>query len=349
MKKTNECTSALSTLAALGFGPDSALMRDPKLLLDGRFLSSLLAEFRSELGEREANLTLFQIGLMRGLRDSNRLLDGAFSALRTDSDNPPPSSPPLALCFGSEAGPAAPGSHRLHGTWPEGYEASARLAKFGSSDSPCCALSAGYTSGWLSGAMDSNILAIEQECVVAGAEECRFVAREIGEWRRSGDARAAALLEVVRIELFREALARERSQASAVAPTEVALQGRGEFDPNAPVVHWWGPVMVVPFASPDDGLETVELLSHDPDTAGVRVVVIDLRDSQLDAAFGAVILERALEAIEEWGAEVILTGVSPLSEAAVAELERGHLVVQKDLPEAIASAFQIADAQRHQL
>ena len=53
-----------------------------------------------------------------------------------------------------------------------------------------------------------------------------------------------------------------------------------------------------------------------------------------------------LDAVARWGAEPILTGISPLSEAAVADLEKTHLVIRKDLPEAIAAAFQIADAQR---
>jgi hypothetical protein len=53
-----------------------------------------------------------------------------------------------------------------------------------------------------------------------------------------------------------------------------------------------------------------------------------------------------LESIERLGAEPILTGISPLSERAVAGLEVSHLVVRKDLPAAIAAAFQIADATR---
>jgi hypothetical protein len=54
-----------------------------------------------------------------------------------------------------------------------------------------------------------------------------------------------------------------------------------------------------------------------------------------------------LDAVEGWGAEPLLTGISPLSERAVADLEKTHLVIRKDLPEAIAAAFQIAEAQRH--
>jgi len=53
-----------------------------------------------------------------------------------------------------------------------------------------------------------------------------------------------------------------------------------------------------------------------------------------------------LDAVAGWGAEPILTGISPLSEPAVTDFEKTHLVIRKDLPEAIAAAFQIADAQR---
>ena len=39
-------------------------------------------------------------------------------------------------------------------------------------------------------------------------------------------------------------------------------------------------------------------------------------------------------------------GVSPLAAPSVSELETLHLRRRKDLPEAIAAAFQIAEAQR---
>ena len=42
-----------------------------------------------------------------------------------------------------------------------------------------------------------------------------------------------------------------------------------------------------------------------------------------------------------------MTGISAGSEAAIASLEASHLIIRKDLSEAIATAFQIADAQRH--
>jgi anti-anti-sigma regulatory factor len=77
------------------------------------------------------------------------------------------------------------------------------------------------------------------------------------------------------------------------------------------------------------------------------VVIVDLSGTLIDDGFGAAALEQILGAIEGWGAEPILTGVSPLSAQVVGELESSHLVLHKDLANAIAVGFQIADAQRH--
>jgi anti-anti-sigma regulatory factor len=104
--------------------------------------------------------------------------------------------------------------------------------------------------------------------------------------------------------------------------------------------------MVLPFAGSDECLRSLELLGRDPGARAVRVVIVDLSGAVIDEGFGAASLEQVLDAVEGWGAEPILTGISPLSERAVADLEKTHLVIRKDLPEAIASAFQIADAQR---
>ena len=70
---------------------------------------------------------------------------------------------------------------------------------------------------------------------------------------------------------------------------------------------------------------------------------------ELRLGFGAAALEQVLGSIESWGAEAILTGVSQFSEPVVEGLEVAHCILRKDLGEAIASAFQLADAQRHSL
>ena len=66
------------------------------------------------------------------------------------------------------------------------------------------------------------------------------------------------------------------------------------------------------------------------------------------ASFAAA-LEQILETIESWNAQSLITGVCPGSESAIASLEASHLVLRKDLSEAIAAAFQISDAHGHLL
>jgi len=107
--------------------------------------------------------------------------------------------------------------------------------------------------------------------------------------------------------------------------------------------------MVLPYTYTEEVLATIEMLGRDESTRGVRVVVIDLSEAILDEGFGAAGLEQALETIERWGAEAILAGVSPLNEPVIDGLDSQHMVTRKDLPDAIATAFQITEAQRHAL
>jgi anti-anti-sigma regulatory factor len=107
--------------------------------------------------------------------------------------------------------------------------------------------------------------------------------------------------------------------------------------------------MVIPYSGAEETIAGLDLIRRDPGAREVRVVVVDLAGAIIDESFGAIELERVLESIERIGAEPTLTGIAPLSERTVAGLEVSHLVVQKDLPAAIAAAFQIADAMRRSL
>jgi anti-anti-sigma regulatory factor len=207
-----------------------------------------------------------------------------------------------------------------------------------------CAISSGYASGWLSGLFDADLLAREQCCAAQGAARCAFEARTPSAWTASGDAEAAADVARLPFAPLRDLVARHL--ATQVAANEASGQG---FEGGAPVIHVWGPVMVIPFSGADETLSGLELIRRDAGAKGVRVVVVDLAGAIIDESFGALQLERVLEAVEQLRAEPILTGISPLSERVVASLESAHLIVRKDLPEAIAAAFQIADAMRRAL
>ncbi|MEZ4283063.1 MAG: 4-vinyl reductase [Myxococcota bacterium] len=336
----------LAMLTSLGFGPDTVLMNDPKLFVDGRFLASLLVELEDELGPRQASLALFQIGMLHGLRDAVRACRRHGESSSADATA---AADTTSLLMRWDAGirQQQNGALTLAGHWPERHEATARLSRLDAPQAPCCALSAGYTTGWLSGALDRSLVARELECSAMGAPRCRFEVHETSGDLRSGDPEVDWLLSQVSFEAFRKVALRppiERRQRPAPG---TAIGGDGRFDRSQPVVHIWGPVMVLPFTTLEEALGTVDMLGRDPGIGEIRSVVIDLRELPLDEGFGAAALEQVLETIESWNAQGLLTGISAASEAAIASLESSHLIIRKDLSEAIATAFQIADAQRH--
>jgi hypothetical protein len=334
-------------LTKLGFGPDTVLMNDSKLFVDSRFLASLLVELDDELDERDGALALFQIGLLHGLRDAARI-----SRNHDDASLSTPSkaaeTTPLVMHWTSGVRTDASGRYSIEGSWPERHEAVARCSRLGPADSPNCWMSAGYTTGWLCGTLERSFVVREVECMATGAEACRFEARESAEWQASGDADMQWILSQVPFEAFRKVAnspSIERDLDFPIAADSTA----GGFDRSQAVVHIWGPVMVLPFTTLDEALGTVDMLGRDPGIGEIRAVVVDLRERPLDEGLGAAALEQILETIESWDAQSLITGVSPESESAIAGLEASHMVLRKDLSGAIATAFQIADAQRHRL
>jgi hypothetical protein len=328
------------TIGALGFDPEAVLLKEPGILLDPHFLSALHAELRSELGKSDANLTLLQMGFLHGLQDAMQAVSASFGREQPESRSP--AGPSLAFQLRATADDAEPGAISLQGLWPERIEASAHLAALGEPEHPACYLSAGYTSGWLTGVFDADILALESSCSACGSDSCDFSAREASVWRESGDPTALKILEALPFAVFRAFVG-----ANLDSQDERKSALDRDDPPNSSIVHIWGPVMVIPFQSGDAALNAVELIGRDPAARDVSVVVVDLSGAIIDEAFDAIALEQLVELIEAWGAEVIFAAVSPLSEAAIADLEQQPLLIHKDLAGAIAAAFQLANAQRN--
>ncbi len=334
-------------LTGLGFGPDTVLMNDPKLFVDNRFLASLLVELEDELNEQDAVRALFQIGLLHGLRDAARMQRGHEEETFS---NAPRVAQTTSLVMQWTTGTQldADGMMSIEGCWPERHEAVARCSRLGAPTSPRCSLSAGYTTGWLCGTLDRSILVREIECAATGAAACRFEAHEAAVWQAGEDVVMKTMVADVPFEAFRKIAASPPIERDLNPPLGAQESDVG-FDRSQAVVHIWGPVMVLPFTTLDEALGTVDMLGRDPGISEIRAVIVDLREHALDEGFGAAALEQILETIESWNAQSLITGVSPASEAAIASLEASHLVLRKDLTEAIATAFQISDAQRYLL
>jgi hypothetical protein len=327
-------------LDALLLAAGQGLVHEPRLLSDPQLLGALHAELAARQPGVIAARSLFQLGLLHGLRDSLR----AASALGERSRPGSSAAPLLALELGPRPRGTPRGEVALVGRWPVAHEALARIGRLGRSESPVCGLSSGYTAGWYSGLLERDLVAVERSCTARGDGSCCFELRDAEAWIERDDAHALSLLEDLSFSDFRALAARscEDPVAPALArPRTLAPAARDD----APVVHVWGPVMVMPFAGVEEALRALDLIGRDPAAREVSVVIVDLTDAVLDEAFGAAALEHIVSAIEGWGAEPMLAGVSPLSERAVADLAQQHVIVHKDLPLAIASAFQVVGAQ----
>lgn len=334
-------TSSIGELAELGFDPEAVLLREPGLLLDPRFLGALRRQLEREIGGEEAGVALLRMGFLHGMRDAARVVGGAFASPRGISGAGEASSLPLVIRLRASRTAEPRGGLELHGAWPEHSEASARLSLGGPTAGARCSLSAGYTSGWLSGLLETDVLAVETHCSASGDPGCRFVAREAQAWRALGRAEAEAWLDALPYDAFRRFV---RSRRAGLPES-----GSEGLDPEAAVVHIWGPVMVIPFGGADESLRAVELIGRDSGAREVSVVVVDLGGAIVDETFGAVALEQIVATVEAWGAEALFAGVGPLSAPVVAELSHRPLLVCKDLSEAVAKAFQIAEAQRRRV
>jgi hypothetical protein len=315
--------------------PRDVLERDPRVLLDPRFSGHLHLQLAGALEADAVAALLLRMGFLHGLTH-------ALRSTATPAEGDGRLVPPLAMRYRIDV---RDGRTEVRGEWPALAEASSRLAAGARPAAACCALSAGYTSGWLSGMLDLDLLAVEQECSADGHPTCRFVAREADAWRgRCG--RAEAWLEALPFAADR-ALVRAREAAARLArPAERSLHPVTGIDRRSACVHIWGPVMVLPFGGAEEGLRTLDLLGHDPEAQRVSVVVVDLGDAVIDSAFGALALELIVRTAEAWGAETLFAEPSALSEPVLAELDHPPLLVLKGLEQAIATAFQIAAVQQ---
>lgn len=313
---------------------EEALGAEPRLLSDAAFLGGIHARLRAGLAPDTAAGTLLRAGFRQGLRDALEALEGEPAAVGRVS---PPRATRVPIRLDVPPRPTPRGLD-ARGGWPVALEATG-CRRSGLSDGHLgCVASAGYTSGWLSGLWGGDYLADETHCALRGDADCRFRVRAAGAWPRSA-ARARRALDALPFAALRGVVADARSAAATPAEPD-------RFDPDAPVIHVWGPVMVVPFSGADESVHGVELIGRDTGARDVRVVVVDLTGAVLDPGFGALALERVLDAIRGWGAEPILSGVGPLSQPVVDDLDREPLLVEKDLAQAIAVAFRVADAQR---
>ncbi len=117
----------------------------------------------------------------------------------------------------------------------------------------------------------------------------------------------------------------------------------GNFDPMSPAVHVWGPVMILPYSGPEDGVLALDSIREDVGLDQIRVVVVDATGAVIDPV-EAVGLSRLLDALEAKGVESIMVGIGDHATGYLQARGEGHgaPLVARDLSEAIALGFQIS-------
>ncbi len=330
-----------SRLEGLGFGPDSILMSDPKIFLDSAFLAIVTAEFQQELGEDCSRQALLEIGRHHGLCDAIRTLSAESTGDGDAGLSPPQIGPHLAMQFASSPRPRP--EFVLQGSWPECHEARARLARLTHTDRPSCFLSVGYTAGWLSEIYDAEVEVEETACEASGSETCRFEAhlKAAGACRIQTPPPSPAEISAPPMEIPVESFGPEMVDCSHDPDSPSPIDSEDD------AVQVWGPVMVLPFSDPEVAETALLELEMDSLSDEIGAVVIDLRGRSLDTNREQVRLERILKVIARWQAQAVFAGVSNASEATLKRFDSGCLVARKKLSEAIAVAFQIAEAQSH--
>jgi hypothetical protein len=315
---------------SLSFDPSDPLVRDPRFLVDKDFLDIFRGELEERLGNESTAQVLFQLGFYHGLRDAN--------TASADESAPTNAAPLLGLEFHGDTCNAETGGLRLHGSWPE-RDLRDDSCSEEEEDHCGCAINAGYTSGWLSGLFEKDLLAVESDHCEGDHARCSFQVREAMEWETSSLRWIEGSAENFPFEELRDCVEQDQKPDTAEPAPACSLSNESQ------TIQVWGPIMVLPYAGPDEALRAISMIDQEPGVTTVSVVILDLCETIIDEAFGAVALECIIEATDHMGVELIMTGVSPLSETVLSDFESCPLIY-KELNDAIGAAFQIAKLQQ---
>jgi hypothetical protein len=278
---------------------------------------------------------LYGIGFMEGLVDGRRTVrefqNGAEVPLRR-------AGAPLRLRFE----PRGERGGVIRGEIPSSCEALVHLSSSGTASAPACFVSAGYSAGWYTELFGTDLLVRETHCRAHADAICRFEARSIESWVQLDDPFIRELLPYLDVPALRERAAElvEREGDEQAEGTML-----GSFDPLSPAAHVWGPLVVLPFSGPDDSAGALETILSDVGPAHLRVAVVDLTGSRVDAT-GATGLALLVDRIAQLGLEPIVAGASEsfADDFCAAGDGLAAPLFARDLAQGIALGFQLCRA-----
>ncbi len=307
----------------------------PRLALeDAQTLSTLRRQVFETVGPTDGPGILYSLSFCEGMIDGLRVLRGYSMA---GAPRPGNAGAVLPIVFRPEGGML---ERHFGGSLQRSIEAGLHRCEYPRTSGPVCFVSQGYAAGWYSSILGETILVREISCTACGQASCRFEARPAEDWLAEDNSWARELLPFLDLESIRER-AEQRSQELDEETKEGDMLGN--FDPMSPAVHVWGPVMILPYSGPEDGVLALDSIREDVGQNQIQVVVVDATGAVIDRV-EALGLTRLLDALEAKGVETVMVGIGDRASRYFQARGEGHSapLVARDLSEAIALGFQIA-------
>ena len=309
----------------------------PRLALENaQTLSLLRRQVFETVGPTDGRGILYSLSFCEGMIDGLRVMRGYSSAA---APRPDTLGTLLPLVFRPEGGVL---ESQFGGSLVRSIEAGLHRCEYASASGPVCFVSQGYAAGWYSAILGKTILVREISCTACGQARCRFEARPAEDWLAEGSSWARELLPFLDLDTIHER-AEQRGQELKEETKEGDMLGN--FDPMSPAVHVWGPVMILPYSGPDDGVVALESIREDVGRDQIRVVVVDTTGAVIDP-IEAIGLTRLLDALESRGVETVMVGIGERAALYFQARDggQGAPLMAADISEAIALGFQISQA-----
>jgi hypothetical protein len=296
-------------------------------------LAAVRAEIFSRAGIDLGAGILYGAGFKEGMLAGLRITRGFCGRPRALPPRGPEGAPMLSPA------PEAGRARRWIGELAHSAEASCGTGTEAGARQTGCIFTSGFAAGWYSALLGEGLLVREVECVARGATSCRFEARPVADWLARAETWTRSVLPHLDFkEICRAALA-EATPALPAPPTPEA-----DRPPAAEAtleVRTWGPVLVLPYAGPDECARSLEAAAADPECEPSAIAVVDCAGVE-PAEAALIALARTLGMLEARGIEPILSGWPP---SALGRLEsaraNGATLCAADVPAAIALAFQL--------
>jgi len=307
----------------------------PRLALeDAQTLSTLRRQVFETVGPTDGPGILYSLSFCEGMIDGLRVMRGYSAA---GGPRPGAVGALLPIVFRPEGGMLE--SH-FGGSLRRSIEAGLHRCEYPSASGPICFVSQGYAAGWYSSILGETILVREISCTACGQASCRFEARPAEHWLAEDNPWARELLPFLDLDTIRERAERRRQELDQETKEGEML---GNFDPMSPAVHVWGPVMILPYSGPEDGVLALDSIREDVGPHQIRVVVVDATGAVIDPV-ETLGLTRLLDALEAKGVETVMVGIGDRATRYFQARGEGHTapLVARDLSEAIALGFQIS-------